>query len=64
MLVEEVQDQLVAALILLLDLLLRQVSARSHPSVYLVREPLHHIRDLDGILPRLNVVLGLLGVGQ
>lgn len=60
MLVEEVQDQLVATLIFLLDLVLRQISTRSHPAMDLVREPLDNIRSLDALLPRLDVVLGLL----
>lgn len=58
---EEVQDQLISALVLGLDLVLRQVSARRHPAVHLVREPLDDVGDLEALLPRLDVVLWLLG---
>lgn len=60
MLVEKVQNQLVAPLIFLLDLVLRQISARGHPAVNLIREPLDNVGSLDALLPRLDVVLGLL----
>ena len=59
-LVEKVQDQLVAPLIFLLDLVLRQISARGHPSVNLIGEPLDNVGSLDALLPRLDIVLGLL----
>lgn len=59
-LVEEVQDQLVSTLVFLLDLVLRQISTRGHPTVHLVWEPFDNVGDLDALLPRLDIVLWLL----
>lgn len=60
MLVEELQDSLVATLILLLDLGILQVRTGSHPAVDLGREGLHVVGDLQVGLERLNILRGLI----
>lgn len=64
MLVEKVEDRLVPALILALNLLIRQITARGHPSVDLIWEPLNNVRDLDALLPFLDILLILVLAGK
>lgn len=64
MLVEELQDSLVATLILLLDLRVLQVRTGSHPAVDLGREGLHMVGDLQVGLERLDGLRGLVLGGE
>lgn len=60
MLVEEVQHHLIPTLILFLNLLLLKVTACRHPAVNLVWEPFYNVRNLDTLLPLLNIVFRLI----
>lgn len=59
MLVEEIQHRLVAALILLLHFLILKIRARSHPSMYLIGEPLNDMWNFNTALPLLDILFAL-----